>query len=257
MKLNKIIMMGCLSVMMITSVNADVVNTEEMTQIENQVETIATDEVLTDDAMDCVTTLTAAEETKLRETPSPTGDIIEYLNRDEEVKVWERYGGFYKVTTTEGTTGYIYKTQLDITNLGDVLDATPVVNIEEDASLSKGKEIVATAKKYLGGKYVYGGNNLATGVDCSGFVQQVMKLCGIQVERSSKAQYASSGVKISIDEVQPGDLVFYGSDGVNVNHVAIYAGDNQIVHASSARTGIKMSKLYYGKPIIGVKRVTN
>ena len=242
MKLNKIIAIGCIAVSMVCTTYATEI--EAVIQKESEIK---------EDTV--ITTVAIVDEAKVRETPSPTGDIICYLNTNEAVVVSERFGDFYKVLFKDDIIGYIYKTQIDTTTLEQVVDTTP--QQEEAETLSKGQEIVATAKRYLGGKYVYGGNNLKTGVDCSGFTQQVMKLCGIKIERSSRAQYASSGVKVSVSEILPGDLVFYGSNGVTVDHVAIYAGDDQIVHASSARTGIKMSKLYYGKKLIGVKRVTN
>ncbi len=277
MKLNKILVMGMLLTVMGSNVQAAVVGeVTQDTQIENQIieegasvtilgvsenhytvvtedkETVEIEKDLVKVDGDISKTIT--EETKLRETPSATGDIIQYINEEVPVKVLEKYGDFYKVEVND-LQGYIYKTQIDTTDLEQVKDSTP--QIQEEVGSSKGEEIVATAKKYLGGRYVYGGNNLATGVDCSGFTQQIMKKCGITIERSSRSQYASNGRKVSVSDVQPGDLVFYGRNGVTVDHVAIYAGDGQIIHASSAKTGIKMSKLHYGKPIIGVKRVIN
>ena len=151
----------------------------------------------------------------------------------------------YQKIKVDNTVGYIQKSQIDVKDLGE---------LEKSSSEALGEEIVSYAKRYLGGKYVYGGNNLNTGVDCSGFVQQIMKKYGIQLERSSRAQYACNGVSISEAELRPGDLVYYGNGG-RVNHAAIYAGNGQIIHASDERTGITMSSLHYGKPIIGIKRV--
>lgn len=206
-----------------------------------------------------IVTVTTAEETKVREGASPTADIIKYLGEDAVVKATERIDDFYKVEV-DGKTGYIYKGQLDETGL-ELLPYTQTNVVEEkeeveaEKEISLGEEIVDYAKSYIGGKYVYGGNDLNTGVDCSGFTQQIMKKFGISIERSSRAQYASSGYKVSVSQIQPGDLVFYGSNGKTVDHVAIYAGNNQIIHANDSKTGIKMSQLYYGKPLIGVKRV--
>lgn len=242
MKLNKIVMMGILVATMGSSVQATVVN--EQSGVTEQT------------VSQSIFSKTTAVETKLREVASATGDIIKYLNEGVSVEVLEKYGDFYKVEV-DHLQGYIYKTQIETEGLENVKDVTPVVKEETVVSISKGEQIVKTAKQYLGGKYVYGGNNLETGVDCSGFTQQIMKKCGITIERSSRSQYASSGVKVSVSNIKPGDLVFYGKNGVTVDHVAIYAGDNQIIHASDSKSGIKMSNLYYGKPLIGVKRVTN
>lgn len=189
-------------------------------------------------------TRTTAEETKVCEGPSPTSEVLLTLEKEALVLVSERQDNYYKVKV-DGVVGYIYKTQLD-TSLLSAFDKSP--------SELLGEEVVSYAKQFLGGRYVYGGNNLKTGVDCSGFVQQIMKNFNIDMERSSRSQYASNGVRIKEAQLQPGDLVYYGNNG-SINHVAIYAGDGQIIHASDSRTGIKMGSLRYGKPIIGMKRV--
>lgn len=163
------------------------------------------------------------------------GDLIMALAKE---------GNYYKVKV-DGIVGYVYGQSIDQTKLVDMAD--------KNSSLAKGEEVVSYAKQFLGGRYVYGGNNLATGVDCSGFAQQIMKHFGISIERSSRSQYACNGYAVRQSEIQPGDLVFYGNG--SVNHVAIYAGNGQIIHASTESTGIIMSNLYYGKPIIGIKRV--
>ncbi len=193
-----------------------------------------------------VITTTTSAETKLRAEANTDAELLNYLDEGAIVMVLEKENEFYKVKV-DGTVGYIYKGQLDTKNLKDVP--------QKNSTSALGEEIVTYAKKYLGGPYVYGGNNLNTGVDCSGFSSQIMKHFGIYLERSSRAQYSANGYRVSEAEIQPGDLVFYGSNGVNIDHVAIYAGNGQIIHASDSRTGIKMSSLHYGKPLIGIKRV--
>lgn len=187
---------------------------------------------------------TTVEGAKVNEKADPASQVMTTLAEGEMVMVLEKANNYYKIKV-DNTVGYIYKSQIDVKDLGE---------LEKSSSESLGEEIVSYAKRYLGGKYVYGGNNLNTGVDCSGFVQQIMKKYGIQLERSSRAQYACNGVSISEAELRPGDLVYYGNGG-RVNHAAIYAGNGQIIHASDERTGITMSSLHYGKPIIGIKRV--
>lgn len=187
---------------------------------------------------------TTVADAKVNEKADPNSKIMTTLGASEMIMVLEKADNYYKIKV-DNTVGYIYKSQIDVTNLGE---------LEKDSREVLGEEIVAYAKKYLGGRYVYGGNNLNTGVDCSGFVQQIMKKYGINLERSSRSQYACNGVSISEAELRPGDLVYYGNGG-RVNHAAIYAGDGKIIHASDERTGITMSNLHYGKPIIGIKRV--
>ncbi len=119
-----------------------------------------------------------------------------------------------------------------------------------------GQAIVNYAKQFLGNPYVYGGNSLTNGVDCSGFTSQVMKHFGISLNRSSAAQYANNGYHVSSDSLQAGDLLFYGYSG-QVSHVAIYIGGGQIIHANDERTGICIGNAFpsSGKKYIGAKRV--
>lgn len=110
------------------------------------------------------------------------------------------------------------------------------------------QNVVAYALQFVGGKYRAGGNDPHTGADCSGFVKYVMEhAAGISMNRSSRSQ-ATQGHKITSNDMQPGDLIFYGK-GSSISHVAMYIGDGKIVHASTERTGIKVSKWNYRTPI--------
>ena len=111
--------------------------------------------------------------------------------------------------------------------------------------------LVQNALQYVGNRYVWGGTSLTKGVDCSGFTMQIMAQYGIYLPHSSRAQPAY-GTKISASEAQPGDLFFYGS-GKSINHVAIYIGNGQIVHASNKRDGIKISNAFYRNPVCVVR----
>ncbi|MEG1145029.1 MAG: NlpC/P60 family protein [Clostridium sp.] len=103
--------------------------------------------------------------------------------------------------------------------------------------------IVAYAKQFLGNPYVYGGTSLTNGTDCSGFTQGVYAHFGITTGRTSRDQ-AAKGQEISIGNVQPGDLLFYAS-GNYINHVAMYIGGGQVIHASTSSTGIIISPSNY------------
>lgn len=102
------------------------------------------------------------------------------------------------------------------------------------------------AKQFLGNPYVWGGTSLTKGADCSGFVLSVFGKYGVSLPHSSRAQ-SGMGTSISASELQPGDLVFYAKGGT-VNHVAIYIGGGQVIHASSPKTGIKISAYNYRTP---------
>ena len=111
-----------------------------------------------------------------------------------------------------------------------------------------GQEIVNFALNYVGHPYVWGGNSLSNGTDCSGFIHLVYAHFGYSVPRQS-AELRGVGRGVSYAEAQPGDIICY--DG----HCAIYIGGGRIVHASSARTGIKVSQNAAYRTILAVRRV--
>lgn len=122
---------------------------------------------------------------------------------------------------------------------------TSVINSASGSDL--GKQIANYACQYIGNPYVSGGTSLTSGADCSGFTYRVYADYGYSLPRTS-TQQRSAGTGVSYEEAQPGDLICY--DG----HVAIYIGNNLIVHASSSRTGIKISNAQY-KTILSVRRI--
>lgn len=103
------------------------------------------------------------------------------------------------------------------------------------------------AKEFLGNPYVWGGTSLTNGADCSGYVLSVFKKYGVTLPHYSGAQ-ANCGTTITLAEAKPGDLVFYGN-GKSINHVAIYIGGGQVIHASNPKTGIRISNVSYRTPL--------
>jgi cell wall-associated NlpC family hydrolase len=101
------------------------------------------------------------------------------------------------------------------------------------ASPSAGR-VLATADRYVGTRYRYGGESPAEGFDCSGFVQYVFARHGVELPRTS-AQQAGAGRAVSGTggALQPGDLMFFDTEGHGVDHVAIYAGGGRLIHAAS------------------------
>ena len=109
-------------------------------------------------------------------------------------------------------------------------------------------EIVTYALQFVGNRYKYGGTNPNTGVDCSGFTSYVMRhAASVELPHSSGGQ-SRMGRVVSSSEMRPGDIICYGS-GKKINHVALYIGNGQIVHASTERTGIKVSRWNYRTPV--------
>ena len=112
---------------------------------------------------------------------------------------------------------------------------------------AKGKEVAVYACGFVGNPYVAGGTSLTNGADCSGFTQSVYKQFGYSLPRSSTSQ-RSAGREVSYADAEPGDIICYPG------HVEIYIGNGKIVHASSAKTGIKISNALY-RDILCVRRV--
>jgi cell wall-associated NlpC family hydrolase len=117
-------------------------------------------------------------------------------------------------------------------------DTRPTAGADVRAS-----SVLATADRYVGTRYVYGGST-PKGFDCSGFVQYVFARHGVKLPRTSRQQ-ATAGRRVSsgVAALEPGDLMFFASNGSRVDHVAIYAGNNRIIHSSSGGNGVRYDKL--------------
>ena len=113
---------------------------------------------------------------------------------------------------------------------------------------SSGNAVVSYASQFVGNPYVYGGTSLTNGTDCSGFVMGVYAHFGVGLPHSSSAM-RSMGYGVSLADAQPGDIICYSG------HVGIYCGNNTIVHASTAATGIKYTSPANYKPILAVRRI--
>ena len=128
--------------------------------------------------------------------------------------------------------------------------AAATVAEKQSVAASSARQAVANLAISLAGRtrYVYGGTNPATGVDCSGFSQYVLrKAAGVSVSRTSSEQ-STQGRTVGINEAQPGDLVFYAKGG-RINHVAVYIGGGKVVSASSPRSGVKIVAWNYRNPV--------
>lgn len=109
------------------------------------------------------------------------------------------------------------------------------------------RQIAEYAQQFLGNPFVWGGTSLTNGADCSGFTMSVYSHFGIALPHHSGSQ-AQEGRAITSAEMRPGDLLFYANNSGTINHVTLYIGNGQVVHASNAKTGIKLSPWNYRTP---------
>ena len=124
------------------------------------------------------------------------------------------------------------------------------------AGSKTGSSVASFALQFKGNPYRYGGTSLTNGTDCSGFTQSVYRNFGYSIARDSRSQYSSAGRIVSMSELQAGDLLFYSNSSGRINHVALYIGGGQVVHASNPRDGIKVSNYRYRTPV-RARRVIN
>lgn len=183
----------------------------------------------------------------VREKPNTDCAVLTMVPIDEELAVLKTVddGAWYKVEIDDEK-GYVSGDYVEISQ--KLPKAMTISEVKYGQGVSNVRvDLVQYALQFVGNPYVWGGTSLTRGVDCSGFTMQVYAKYGVYLPHSSRAQ-PGCGKRISASEAQPGDLFFYGSGG-SINHVAIYIGGGQVVHASNHRDGIKISNAYYRTPI--------
>lgn len=182
----------------------------------------------------------------IRNHPDVYADIIEKAS-DAPIQVVGRNREWYKVLTKNGE-GWVYKDYVEVSRK----DLIPYAKV-------KGEEVIDYGLQFLGTPYVWGGNNLTGGVDCSGFTQQVFGAFDIDISRVSYMQ-ALDGEEVSKNELRTGDLIFFDTTGVNngqISHVGIYMGDDRFIHSESTK-GVTVSRLssgYYTRNYVKAIRV--
>ena len=202
---------------------------------------------------------TKAAETVKEPTEGSTQEkTVEISSGDAPTAPYGPGGSSEKPKETEAPTKQAQKESSSVTgeNGGPGVTMKAETTVATTAATKAAKEkvsrtaLVAYAKQFVGNPYVFGGTSLTNGADCSGFVMRVYEKFDISTGRNTKQQ-ANNGREISIDDVQPGDLIFYGSGG-EISHVAIYMGDGRVVHAANSKSGIITSSMTYRTPIKAV-----
>lgn len=208
----------------------------------------------------------------MRKEANTASEIVTSLTLNTEVEVYAEENGWSKVKVN-GQDGYIStallsskktETSRNLETPRKKAESTTTKNTSKKKETTtqttttqtsgKGATVVSTARNYIGSKYVYGATGPSS-FDCSGFTQYVFKLHGVSLNRTAAAQY-SNGVAVDRSNLQPGDLVMFGKSGIN--HVGIYIGGGQIVHAANPSRGVTIDTItsgYYNNNYVGARRV--
>ena len=174
---------------------------------------------------------------RMRKGPSTDKAVITMYSEGDQLSVIGINNGWYKVVTQEGT-GYIRSDYIKITGGG------PSYTTVKSETTSLGQEIANYALQFVGYKYVYGEESPSRGFDCSGLMYYVYGQFGYKIARGATAQYNGLSTHLKRDELQPGDLVFFSTNGgQTMYHVGMYIGNGQFVHASNSRVGVIISDL--------------
>ncbi len=181
----------------------------------------------------------------VRTLPDTESEVLTQVIKGEELEIIEEQGEWIKVSL-DSDEAYVAAEYVTVEEkLETAITMTELLYGEGVSDVRV--ELVEYAKQFLGNPYVWGGTSLTKGADCSGFVLSIYKKFGVKLPRHSGNQ-AKEGKKISTSELQPGDLIFYSDNKGKINHVAIYIGNSQVIHASNKKSGIKISKYNYRTP---------
>ena len=224
-------------------------DTEEVSYPDDSDETTwteapATDETVWTEAPETETSYTEASETEAPYTEAPAETEAPYTEAPETEAPYTEAPVETEAPETEAP-----YTEAPVETEAPETEApyTEAPETEAPSTSGVGQQIADFAVQYVGNPYVWGGTSLTEGADCSGFVQTVFANFGLYLSRTAESQ-SYGGTSISLDNLQPGDLLFYNSTG-SIDHVAIYIGGGQIVHAANSRSGIIISNAYYQTPV--------
>ena len=186
----------------------------------------------------------------MRERPNTEATIVATYSENSTLNIIGINAGWYKIDQN-GIVGYIRSDLIQLTSGGSGSGSS-------SAELSRGQQIANYAMQFRGVPYVYAGTS-PSGFDCSGLVTYVYRQFGIRVSRSATAQWQDNGFEVSRGQLLPGDLVFFKANGgSSINHVGIYIGGGQFIHASSPGVGVVVSNLdssSYTNRWYGAKRI--
>jgi len=183
-----------------------------------------------------------------RAEPSTESKIWTQISNNERYPVLKQIDGWIQIELEENSSAYVSTDYVDVRYaLPEAIKFSPLEE-KANAQASFRAQIVNYALQFLGNPYVWGGTSLTKGADCSGFTMSVYAHFGIGLPHYSGSQ-AGMGKAVKSSEMRPGDLIYYADSKGTINHVSMYIGNGQIVHAASRRSGIKISTWNYRTPV--------
>lgn len=201
-----------------------------------------------------------ASSLNIRSAPSMDAPVLGKLYNGQKINIITKTGGAWFKIEYEGGIGYVHSSYVVDSRNGTpvVYDKTADLSIQSLEGSEKGQLVVATAKKYLGVPYVWAGTS-PSGFDCSGLVQYVFRELGVSLNRVAADQTAH-GIPITRENLLPGDIVFFHNTSryTRINHVGIYVGDGNFIHAPQTGDVVKITTLdsgYYAGTFVTARRI--
>ncbi|WP_088188907.1 NlpC/P60 family protein [Desulfosporosinus sp. FKA] len=193
--------------------------------------------------------IVTASALNLRKTDAATSAVLTTIPKNTQVEVIAKNTGNWYNVSYNGQTGWVSGLYLTVKTVTDTASVPEV-------SRSDSSKLVDDALSLIGVPYVFGGNS-RSGFDCSGYTQYVFKGVGISLPRTAEEQF-KSGVSVSREQLQAGDLVFFSTYAPGASHVGIYIGGGKFIAADSNK-GICISNLddpYYKSSYLGARRIS-
>ena len=192
----------------------------------------------------------ASNDTPIRREHDEQAPLVYKAGRDAKLVVVSQYADWFGVLMVDRTTCWVQTQYVGLTNT----ELVPGGTQPAQASTS-GQKIIEAAYRYLGVPYLWGGNGFG-GIDCSGLVLQCYRTVGVNLPRVSREQFQVGG-SVAWNELQPGDRLYFASDGRRIDHTGLYVGNGQFIHASGRRRMVAIDNLFtpsYWKMFVGARR---
>ncbi len=181
--------------------------------------------------------------------------IYSAAKKGTPVAIVSHQGGWYGILMANGWTGWLESKHVKLTDYLLVADQSRG-DYASRGGYGRAGALISTAMAYSGVPYIMGGNNPNRGIDCSAFLQQVFARNGVSLPRTARTQ-ARVGSPVPLDQIQPGDRLYFSCKNSYIDHCGMYIGGGQFIHCSASKGGVAIDSLtrdYYWQNLITVRR---